>query len=203
MKALLDDFTLHTETEKGLLSALDDFTIICKRYNFFLSATKCKFFTPEIKWCGRIIIEHGYRPDPRNASELRALTQPITSDELWEFINCCFWQSAGIPAFSERVAPPNGVLEEAYTKSGLRTKRSIKRFQLRDISWGPAHIDAFKNLKECLSNSVHVVHPKPNLILCIHTIASERFWLAMVSQRQRKTNWECQNWNKPMRHSQF
>lgn len=54
VKAWLDDFNLHAESEDLLLSHLTKFFSICRKYNLFLSATKCKFFAKEIKWCGHM-----------------------------------------------------------------------------------------------------------------------------------------------------
>lgn len=49
MKAWLDDFNLHTQSEAELLRCLRRFFEICKERNLFLSARKCKFFAREIK----------------------------------------------------------------------------------------------------------------------------------------------------------
>lgn len=182
MKAWLDDFNLHGKTEVELLSRLCRFFEICQKYNLFLSAKKSNFFAREIKWCGRIISKDGYKIDPSNAAALRNMQKPTTADELCEFIHCCRWMALAIPDFCTRVAPLTKVLEEAYRKSGRRTKSSIKKISIRQLSWGTEQDDALSYLQETLRNAIKLAHPKPGYSICIHTDASERFWAGVVSQ---------------------
>lgn len=129
MKAWLDDFNLHANKESELLSYLRRFFAICKEVGLYLSAKKCRFFAKEIKWCGRIVDETGYRLDPRNAEGLRNMQSPTTADELCQFIHCCRWMSSSIPDFSKRIAPLVEILEEAYKKAKSRKKKSHQVYQ--------------------------------------------------------------------------
>lgn len=182
LKAWLDDFNLYAKTEGQMLALLRTFFEICRDHNLFLSAKKCKLFKKEIRWCGRIIGKDGYKMDPSRVSGLRELDLPKYAGELCEYVHCCRWMSIGIPLFAERVSLLTSVLEEAYTLSKKRTKRSIKNIPLSKLSWGDKHIAAFKSIQESLINAVSLSHLKEDYIVCIFTDASIKFWSGVVTQ---------------------
>ena len=90
--------------------------------------------------------------------------------------------SISIPNFASRVAPLSDILEEAYTRAGRRTKRSIKCIKLATLSWGPAHVESFNSLKDTLANSATLAYPDSSKTICIYSDASDRFWSAVVTQ---------------------
>lgn len=155
---------------------------MCLKHRLFVSALKCEFFAREIKCCGRIISEDGYRMVPANVQGLKDMADPQTADEVCQFVHCCRWMAISIPDFARRVAPLVAVLEEAYTRSGRRTKRSIRGIQLRTLSWGAEHQRAFTDLQNSLRDAVKLAYPKPGRVLCVYTDASDRFWSGIVTQ---------------------
>ncbi len=182
MKAWLDDFNLHAKTEDEILNFLEKFFSICRDRGLFLSALKCNFFAKFFKWCGRIISGDGYSMDPSRLAGLKDMDSPRTADELAQFIYCCRWMSVCIPNFVHIVAPLHEILEEAYKKSGRRTKRSIKSIALSSLSWGAIHESSFKKLQDTLRNAVKLSYPKEGHELCLYTDASDKYWSAVVTQ---------------------
>ena len=182
LKAWLDDFILHATSESGLLDGLDKCSSICQAKGLYLSARKCEFFCTTVKWCGRIISKDGFTMDPSRVDGLRDMQLPKTVDEVCEFVHCCRWMSIAIPDFAKRVAPLVALLEEAYTKTGRRTKRSIRGMLLQSLSWGASHVQAFHELQDTLRNALEMAHPKPDHVVCVFTDASEYYWSGVVSQ---------------------
>lgn len=135
-------------------SVLDRFLEICIGKNLQLSARKCKLFSKELPWCGRLIIEDGYKMDPRRLEGLKNISEPQTADELAEFVDCSRWMSNSITSFAKRVNPLIEILESAFNKSGKRTKRSIKKYNLRELSWGANHTTLFHEIQESLREAV-------------------------------------------------
>lgn len=154
----------------------------CRQHGLFLSAKKCVFFTKAVRWCGRVISKDGIKMDPSRVSALQELDLPQTAGELCQFINCLRWMSNSIPQFAERSAPLVEVLEEAYKKSGRRTKRSIQNMLLQTLSWGDRHVKAFKSLQDTIRSAVSMAFPKANKRICMYTDASDRFWSAVITQ---------------------
>ena len=112
--------------------------------------------------------------------------QPKTAGELSQFVHCCRWLSLAIPDFARRIAPLVDVLEEAHQRSGRRTKKSIQGMDFTSLSWGTIQSEAFQNLQDTLRNSVELSYPDPKKEICVFIDASERFWLAIVTQCERE-----------------
>lgn len=182
LKAWLDDFSLHAATEDVLLEKLEEFFRICFEKRLWLSARKSKLFRKELRWCGRIVSGDGYKLDPTRLSGLQEMHIPRTAEELSQFIYCCRWMSLAIPNFTQRIGPLNDVLEEAFAKSGKRTKKSIRKVALNSVSWGPRHEKIFLDLQDSLQTAVTLSYPDPNKAICIFTDASDRYWSAVVTQ---------------------
>ena len=87
-----------------------------------------------------------------------------------------------IPAFNVRIAPLVDILERAYQVSGKRTKKSILNMPLGKLSWGKAHVDAFRSMQTSILNSTKLPYPKKEKVLCLFTDASDRFWSGEVTQ---------------------
>jgi len=87
-----------------------------------------------------------------------------------------------IPDFAKRIGPLNDVHEEAFTKSGKRTKRSIQKIALSTLSWGPVHENTFLKLQDSLRTAVKLTYPDPQKATCIFTDASDKYWSGIVTQ---------------------
>lgn len=127
LKAWLDDFAIQASTEDELLNALKTFLSICRKKNLKVSLKKSTFFDKELRWCGRIVGGDGVRLDPRRLSGLTNVLKSKTAAELCDYVHCLTWMSIALPDFSQQVAPLRALLEEAYTRSGARTKKSIRK----------------------------------------------------------------------------
>jgi len=181
-KAWIDDFSLHGKEEEELLDALETFLSICQQKRLWLSARMTKLFCKELRRCGRIVSSEGYRLDPTRLSGLQEMEMPKTAEELAQFIYCCRWMSLAIPNFAQRIGPLVDVLEEAYARSGKRTKKSIKKVALHTLSWGTAQEEAFRDIQDSIRSAVTLSYPDPEKVICVFTDASERYWSGVVTQ---------------------
>lgn len=182
LMAWLDDFLLHSKTEKSLLALLEQFFAICRKRRLKLSARKCEFFRKEVRWCGRIISAEGMQFDLARLSGLQDASLPETAGELCQYVHCLQWMSLAIPDYTARVAPLRAVIEEAYSVSGKRSRRSVKNIPLSSLSWGPTCIPAFHDLQDQLRQSVKLSHRKEGYALCLYTDASEEHRAGVVTQ---------------------
>ena len=120
--------------------------------------------------------------DPSRIDCLKDLTMPETAGELCQYVHCCRWMATAISAFIVRIAPLVDILEQAYKVSGKRTKNSILNMPLGKLSWGKAHVDAFRSMQTSIQNSTKLSYPKKEKVLCLFTDASDRFWSGVVTQ---------------------
>lgn len=93
--------------------------------------------------------------------------------------------SVAIPDFSACLVLLKEVLEEAYTLTGRRTRRSVRNTRLSQLLWGPACISVFNKLQKQLQQAVTLAHRKEGHALCMYTDASENSWAVVVIQCTR------------------
>lgn len=177
----LDDFLIHAESEVHLLDTLEVFMTVCMETGFKLHAEKCQFFLKEAKFCGRIISATGVRHDPRKLEAMLNMKNPTTGAELQQLLCATNWMRTSIPSYSELIAPLHDLLEKAYTAVGSRTRKAVRRYNLRS-SWGPNHDQAFAKVKKQLAASTELAHPNPDCNMCLFTDASESHWAAILTQ---------------------
>ncbi len=185
MKAWLDDFHLHAQSEMELLGLLETFFSICQDRRLFLSARKCTFFAKELRWCGRLITPTGYEIDPGRIEALRGMKEPETASELSQFVHCVQWMRISIPNFAQRISSLASVLEKAYKSVGRRTTRAIKNITLQKLSWGDAEREAFVSLQNSLCNAVRLSYQDPDWVTCLFTDASDKYWSAIITPTSR------------------
>ena len=182
LKAWLDDFLIHTHSEREHLDVLEAFFKICRQYRLKISAKKSTLYATKVKWCGRIIDNEGVKFDPSRISGLADMEQPVTAGELCEFIHCMQWMACSVPAFAERIEPLRKILEKAFERTGQRTHRSVRNMALSTLSWGPKENNSFLELQESLRNAVKLAHIRDDMEVCIYTDASDQHWAAVVTQ---------------------
>lgn len=65
---------------------------------------------------------------PASFKDIKEAAEPRTAAKLCVYVRCVAWMSAATPRFAERSALIHKVLEEAYHRSGRRTKNSLLSF---------------------------------------------------------------------------
>ena len=182
-KAWIDDFIIFAKDEKHLLHILRRFFEICRSRNLIVSLLKSDFFLTEATWCGRIIDANGVRFNPSNLSGLKNCEFPRNAGELCEYVHGVSWISTSIPRFAQRAAPLRELLETAYEKAGgSRKKKSIAKFNLKDLGWSEEHENAFNDLQDQLQEATRLAHRNPDMTLCVHTDASDKHWAVCATQ---------------------
>lgn len=127
-----------------------------------------------------MICKNGFQIDPRNAEPLQIIKSPRTKVELCQFVHCCRWMSLSIPDFARRSAPLTKLLEKAFEKVGRRTKCSIKKISVSELSWEIENEEAYQSLQITRRKSTELAHPKKGYVICIHKAALDRFWAAVI-----------------------
>jgi hypothetical protein len=97
----LDDLLFHCKTPAALLEVLREFFTICRTHGLKLHAKKSKLFLLEVKWCGRLINKDGVRLDPSRVE----MPEPVTGQELQQFVCAANWMRSVIPQFTSLIQP--------------------------------------------------------------------------------------------------
>ena len=177
----LDDLLMHCPTPQDLLTTLESFFQLCRQHNIKLHARKCKFYLPEVTWCGRLISQDGVRFDPRNYAAITDMQVPTTGAELQQLLCASNWMRSAIPQYTTIVQPLQDLMEHVYTTAGGRTKNAVSKVALRG-DWSSSHEDSFAKLQQALIHAVTLAHPDPTKLLCLFTDASDRQWSSVLTQ---------------------
>jgi hypothetical protein len=101
----IDDLLLYAMDIKMYLQKLAELFSLLNQFGLKLSAKKSSLYQTEVKWCGRLIDQHGVRHDPERIDTLRSLPYPTTAGELQQFVCAINWMRESIIGFARQVSP--------------------------------------------------------------------------------------------------
>lgn len=64
----------------------------------------------------------------------------------------------------------------------MRTSRPITNTPWRSLYWKTVNDEAFRDLQETLRNAVTLSYLKPDMVVCVSTDSSDRYWSGVVTQ---------------------
>ena len=112
---------------------------------------------------------------------LMKMRHPEFASDLQQFLCATNWMPNAIPDYSRVISPLHSVMEQCYSHSGRRKKRSVRNIALSG-QWGPAHTSAFNQIREHLANALKLAYPKSGHLLCLFPDASETHWASITTQ---------------------
>ena len=144
-----------------------------------LNPDKCVFFKREVKYLGRLISEHGYRPDPENTKALdRCREPPKNVGELRSLLGFLGYYRTYIKDFSRKLHDVYNLLK---SKEGSKQTNSKTR-----IEWKPEHQSAVEEVIEYLKSPEVISYPDFQLPFVVHCDASETGLGAVLYQKVDK-----------------
>ena len=178
----LDDLLIFSDTETGLLDAIDKFLEKCETYGLKLHAKKCKLFKRKVKWCGREISPEGIGQDPQRLEGLTDLSPPETGADLQQFCCALNWMRKFLFDYAPTMSPLLTLLERVYKVAKGRTRRKAQGVKLKKLGWTEEHDKAFQEAKKMIEKACVLAHPDPKKEVCVFPDASDKFWGAVVTQ---------------------
>lgn len=142
------DFTSHLKTLDLVLQRLHD-------AGLNLSATKCAFCKPQLKYLGFLVDRYGLRPDPEKIQNILNVPAPKDVAAVRRFIGMSSWYRRFVPNFATIISPLTQL-----------TRKNAK------FNWTTECDEAFRNLKECLVTSPVLPAPEFNRSFVLQTDAS-------------------------------
>ena len=134
--------------DKDLRQTLDEL-----RRQKLVASKKCKFFKPEVTFCGHILGGGKRRPAPGKLAALEMWEEPKTLTALRGFLGFTNYYASYVEGYGELVADLQDLLKVG--------KKEGKAGSKKPIFFTEAHRKAFRALKEKLLSglSLHVVNP--------------------------------------------
>ena len=168
--AYIDDIIVGTRVEEGedLFEAHDRdlrrVLQLLREEKLVADIGKCKFFVPEVEFCGHILRNGSRRPAPGKLSAIENWEVPRSITELRAFLGFANYYSSYIEGYSGIVA---GLQDKLKVPREEGKKGSKKR-----ISWTPEDQQAFQEIKKRLCSGLVLQRVNPDKPFVLRVDAS-------------------------------
>ncbi|GJX29066.1 reverse transcriptase domain-containing protein [Tanacetum coccineum] len=158
IEVYVDDLVIKSHTEAEMLRDIDETFRTLRKINMKLNPKKCTFGAVEGMFLGYMISPEGIKPCPDKTEAVLQLPSPRTIKE--------------VQSLNGKLASLNRFLSKSAEKSLLLFKSLKKCIKKSDFYWTPDAEQAFKQLKQHLSELPLLVAPKPKEELIVYLSAS-------------------------------
>ncbi|GJY93294.1 reverse transcriptase domain-containing protein [Tanacetum coccineum] len=160
IEVYVDDLVIKSHTEAEMLRDIDETFCTLWKINMKLNPKKCMFGAVEGMFLGYLISPEGIKPCLDKTKVVLQLPSPRTIKE--------------VQSLNGKLASLNRFLSKSAKRSLPLFKFLKKCIKNSDFHWTPEAEQAFKQLKQHLSELPLLVAPKPNEELIIYMSASHR-----------------------------
>lgn len=174
----LDDIIVFSRTleehEERLLKVLDRL----EEFGLKVSIDKCQFCQTEVKYVGHIVSAAGVSADPDKIKAVAQWKAPTSLKALQSFLGFCGYYRRFIANYSSIVCPLTDLTRGyAPTQKGRPAKSNqatpyLSRAEPFGDRWTPDCDEAFKKIKDCLTNAPVLAFADPTKPYILHVDAS-------------------------------
>ncbi|GJY26152.1 reverse transcriptase domain-containing protein [Tanacetum coccineum] len=158
IEVYVDDLVIKSHTEAEMLRDIDEMFRTLRKINMKLNPKKCTFGAVEGMFLGYMISPEGIKPCPDKIEVVLQLLSPQTIKE--------------VQSLNGKLASLNRFLSKSAEKSLPLFKTLKKCIKKSDFHWTRDVEQAFKQLKQHLSELPLLVAPKPKEELIVYLSAS-------------------------------
>ncbi|GKB70347.1 reverse transcriptase domain-containing protein [Tanacetum coccineum] len=158
IEVYVDDFVIKSHTKTKMLRDIDETFCMLRKINMKLNPKKCMFGAVEGTFLGYIISPEGINPCLDKTKDVLQLPSPRTIKE--------------VQSLNGKSASLNRFLSKSAEKSLPLFKTLKKCIKKSDFHWTPEAEQAFKQLKQHVSELPMLVAPKPKEELIVYLSAS-------------------------------
>ncbi|GKE43184.1 reverse transcriptase domain-containing protein [Tanacetum coccineum] len=158
IEVYVDDLVIKSQTEAEMLRDIDETFRTLRKINMKLNPKKCTFGAVEGMFLGYMISPEGIKPCPDKIEAVLQLPSPRTIKE--------------VQSLNGKLASLNRFLSKSAERSLPLFKTLNKCIKKSDFHWTPKAEQAFKQLKQHLSELPLLVAPKPKEELIVYMSAT-------------------------------
>ncbi|GJX19978.1 reverse transcriptase domain-containing protein [Tanacetum coccineum] len=158
IEVYVDDLVIKSQTEAEMLRDIDETFRTLRKINMKLNPKKCTFGAVEGMFLGYMISPEGIKPCPDKTEAVLQLPSPRTIKE--------------VQSLNGKLASLNRFLSKSAERSLPLFKTLKKCIKKSDFHWTPEAEQAFKQLKQHLSELPLLVAPKPKEELIVYLSAT-------------------------------
>lgn len=164
----LDDIVLCTPDFDSHLQVLREVLDRIFKAGLTVSAEKCKFCLPELRYLGYIVNREGICVDPEKINAILKIKAPTCVKDVRSLLGVVSWYRRFIPNFSDIVSPISDLLKKG-----------------KPFVWSESCEEAFKNIKSLLVSAPILSPPDFSLPFIVQTDASGFGLGAVLTQKHQ------------------
>ncbi len=160
-ESYLDDILGYSQTFEEHLEIMSRILQRLRKHGIKLRSDKCVFFKQEVRYLGRLISKHGYRPDPKDTAALEKFrSPPKTLGELRSLLGFLGYYRCYVKDFAKKMRPLYSLLKiDSEQNSGKRNKinkiNKIKKLSKNQNYNAKQLIDWNENLQNILNELIN------------------------------------------------
>ena len=175
----LDDIVIYSETEEDHLRHIRQVFEVLRANELYARPSKCEFLVKKLEFCGHIVGNGEIRPLVSKIDIIKNWPTPTTIHELRQFLGLASYYRRFIRGFAQICVPLFIALQE--------TDVEIRQKKYRPVAWNAKCEDAFRTLKNALTNTPVLSQPDTTRPFTIETDASEWAIGCVLLQEDRET----------------
>jgi Reverse transcriptase (RNA-dependent DNA polymerase)/RNase H-like domain found in reverse transcriptase/Retroviral aspartyl protease/Integrase core domain/Integrase zinc binding domain len=175
----LDDIVIYSKSEKEHLQHLTAVFKALRKAELYAKPSKCTFIVPELEFCGHMVGSGKLRPLTSKIEVIRAWPRPTTVHEVRQFLGLASYYRRFIRRFAQICVPLFELLQESDAE--------IRKKKFRKVTWNAQCEQAFRVLKDSLTEEPVLLQPDTTRSFVIETDASEWAIGCVLLQRDPKT----------------
>ncbi|KAK1427604.1 hypothetical protein QVD17_16293 [Tagetes erecta] len=164
----IDDILIYSKSEEEHKTNLRILLELLRQEKLYAKFSKCEFWLSEVQFLGHVINASGIQVDPAKIEAISKWKNPETPTKVRSFLGLAGYYRRFIKNFS-RIAVP-------LTKL---TRKNVT------FKWGPEQVEAFKTLKEKLTNAPILAIPEGNEDFVVFCDASYTGFGCVLMQRDK------------------
>ena len=185
--AYLDDILVYGRTFKEAVKNLKMVLRRLKSKGVKLRVDKCQFLKTEVRYLGRVISEHGYRPDPEDNQALEKFRAPPRNvGEMRGLVGFLGYYRNYIKDFAKKLKPVYDLIK--MDKVDLGGKEKLKKAKGYDkrkvVQWTPDLSKIINEVIDTLQSPVVMAYPNFDSPFILNCDASGLGLGAVLYQQQ-------------------
>jgi len=171
--AFMDDGSVGTEDAESHLAALEGVLSRMKAAGMKLKLAKCRFGVRSVEVLGHRVTPDGLLPSEGHIQAIKELREPRNGTQLLRFIGLMTYFADFIADFADKSRPLNDLLRGSGFNKKKRHRGQVLAIPEWDSKWGDAQREAWRTLKDELSNPLILAAPRSNAPKRVMTDASD------------------------------
>ncbi|ELR14557.1 reverse transcriptase [Acanthamoeba castellanii str. Neff] len=165
----IDNIIIYSQTfEEHLVHLQSIFNHLWQGW-MYLKLSKCVFFCQELLFLRHLLMKEGLKPDPTKVTTIQDTWPPWLVQEVHCFLGLANYYQWFIKGFTEIAKPLHWLMGKHVA-----------------FQWEQAHQEAFKTLKQRLTNAPIIIQPRQDQPYTLHMDASAHTISAVLTQPDDK-----------------